>query len=69
MALVPVHVTLMNGLDEVMTHQDEIVADAVPCLDVDAVIDTLSFGVQTTSVKHLLLTCYTHHGDSVKCPD
>jgi hypothetical protein len=43
MALVPVHVTLMNGWDEVRAHQGEIVADAVQRMDVDAVIDTWPF--------------------------
>jgi hypothetical protein len=40
MALLPVHVTLMNELDEVRAHQGEIGADAVRRLEVDAVIDT-----------------------------
>ena len=40
MALLPVHVRLMNGLDEVRAHQGEIGADAVRRLEVDAVIDT-----------------------------
>jgi hypothetical protein len=40
MVWVPVHVTLINGLDEIQAHQGEMPAEDVRRLDVDAVIDT-----------------------------